>query len=94
MVAVNVIIKPLVTEKSTSLMETGRYVFQVAERANKMEIKKAVEDTFDVKVQSVNTMRVKGERRRLGPRWSRSSSWKKAVVKLIPGSKITIFEGV
>ena len=89
-----ILLRPLVTEKSTALMEGGRYVFQVADGASKLEIKQAVQDAFDVKVRSVNTVRIHGERRRLGPRWTQSPSWKKAIVKLAPGNKITLFEGV
>ncbi|MDA1189512.1 MAG: 50S ribosomal protein L23 [Chloroflexi bacterium] len=89
-----ILIKPLVTEKSTALMEIGRYVFQVADGASKLEIKEAVQIAFDVKVQSVNTIRIQGERRRMGPRWTQTPSWKKAIVKLAPGNKITLFEGV
>ncbi|MBM3944188.1 MAG: 50S ribosomal protein L23 [SAR202 cluster bacterium] len=94
MATVNILKKPLVTEKSTRLMEKGWYVFEVANRASKLEIKKAVETAFNVKVVSVNTMRIPGERRRMGPRFTVTASWKKAVVKLSPGQRITIFEGV
>ncbi len=89
-----VIHRPVVTEKSTALQEEGRYVFEVDMAATKLEIKKAVETAFEVKVVGVNTMVVKGKRKRLGPRVTLGKSWKKAIVKLASGESITIFEGV
>lgn len=86
--------KPVVTEKSTYLQEEGRYVFEVAPEATKHEIKNAVEEAFDVTVVKVNTMIMKGKRKRYGPRFTGQSSWKKAVVTLAPNNTITIFEGV
>ena len=86
--------RPLVTEKSTLLQDSRRYVFEVASAANKMEIKKAVEASFEVDVLSVNTMNVKGKKKRFGPRFSQMRSWKKAVVTVAPGQSITLFEGV
>ena len=86
--------RPLVTEKSTLLQDSRRYVFEVASAANKMEIKKAVEASFGVDVLRVNTMNVKGKLKRYGPKESRMKSWKKAIVTLAPGDTITIFEGV
>lgn len=91
---VNVIVRPIVTEKSTSLQESGRYVFEVDRMATKLEIKEAVESSFEVKVASVNTMVVKGKRKRFGPRFTSGKTWKKAIVSLAPGESITIFEGV
>ncbi len=89
-----VIRRPVVTEKSTALQERGRYVFEVATRATKLEIKEAVETAFEVRVTGVNTMIVKGKSKRFGPRPTFAKSWKKAIVKLAPGESITIFEGV
>ncbi len=86
--------KPVVTEKSTLLQENGRYSFEVAPSASKHQIKVAVEQAFNVKVVKVNTMSVRGKRKRLGPRWTTAKPWKKAVVTLAPGNSITIFEGV
>ena len=86
--------RPLVTEKSTLLQDSRRYVFEVASAANKMEIKKAVEASFGVDVLRVNTMNVKGKKKRFGPRFSQMRSWKKAVVTVAPGQSITLFEGV
>lgn len=83
------------TEKSTSLMGELKYVFQVDNRANKVEIKKAVEELFDVKVKDVNTIRMTGKVKRMGLHSGRRPNWKKAVVTLAEGSKpIEIFEGL
>ena len=92
--SLEVLRRPVVTEKSTAMQEHGRYVFEVAPSANKREIRQAVEDAFDVKVLSVNTMHVRGKRKRFGPRLVEKRSWKKAVVTLAAGNTITIFEGV
>lgn len=89
----DVVIRPLITEKSTRLMEGGKYSFIVSKDANKIEIKKAVEQLFDVKVKDVNTMHVKGKPRRVGIHRGYRPSWKKAIVTLQEGSKgIEIFE--
>ena len=89
-----VLIRPVVTEKSTNLQERGRYVFEVAREANKHQIRQAVEEAFDVTVVKVNTMKARGKRKRFGPRITRQPSWKKAIVTLAQGDSITIFEGV
>ena len=89
-----IIRRPVVTEKSTLLQERGKYVFEVALPATKLEIKQAVEQAFDVKVARVNTMHVRGKRKKFGPRESARHGWKKAIVTLLPGESITIFEGV
>jgi large subunit ribosomal protein L23 len=86
--------KPVVTEKSTLLQEAGKYVFEVAPGATKHEIKRAVEEVFDVTVLKVNTMNLRGKSKRFGPRVVLQPSRKKAIVKLAPGDTITIFEGV
>jgi large subunit ribosomal protein L23 len=89
-----VLIAPLITEKSTILQERGKYAFQVDRRANKVEIKGAVEATFDVKVVSVNVIKVHGKSKRYGPRFKKQPDTKKAVVSLRPGDRIQIIEGV
>jgi large subunit ribosomal protein L23 len=89
-----VLIAPLITEKSTILQERGKYAFQVDRRANKVEIKGAVEATFDVKVVSVNVIKVRGKYKRYGPRFKKQPDTKKAVVSLRPGDRIQIIEGV
>jgi len=87
--------RPIITEKSTEMHEGGRYVFEVDTRATKHQIKWAVEDAFDVGVSKVNTMNVKGKRKRSrSGRFVTARAWKKAVVKLHSGDSITIFEGV
>ena len=86
--------RPLITEKATVLKEEDRYVFEVARRATKPQIRKAVEQAFRVKVSKVNVLTVPGKTRRYGRRQVTSSSWKKAIVTLVAGEKITFFEGV
>ena len=86
--------KPIITEKTTDLGNSGRYVFKVSRRATKLEIKKAVHEAFNVEVVSVNTLTVRGKPKRYGPRFVKRPSWKKAIVALAPGHSITIFEGV
>ena len=86
--------RPVITEKSTDMHDAGRYSFEVAPKANKHDIKRAVEEAFDVSVTKVNTMHVRGKQKRFGPRVSVKRSWKKAIVTLAPGNAITIFEGV
>jgi len=88
--------RPILTEKSDYQREATKYVFQVDDGANKHQIKAAVEKIFDVKVESVNTMRMKPKRRRLGRRYvTTTQGWKRAVVTLAPGDRIQdFFEGV
>jgi len=85
--------RPIVTEKSTILGETGRYVFEVDNRANKHEIARAVEWAFDVKVVKVNTLMVPGKVKHYGRRPSKRPDWKKAIVSLAAGDSIQLFEG-
>lgn len=86
--------RPLITEKATSLKESDKYAFEVGRKATQSQIKEAVEKAFKVKVSKVNVMRVPGKTRRFGRRQVTGSAWKKAVVTLEPGHKITFFEGV
>ena len=86
--------RPIVTEKSTYMQDRGRYVFEVSRGATKYGIKQAVEEAFGVTVVKVNTMNVKGKLKRYGPRFSAQRSWKKAIVTVASGDTITIFEGV
>ncbi len=86
--------RPIITEKNTLLMEQNKYVFEVARRANKRQIREAVERAFNVKVTSVNVISVHGKMRGSGRLRGETSPWKKAVVTLQPGQKIEIFEGV
>ena len=86
--------RPLVTEKGAGLQLQSKYAFEVADKANKPQIKQAVEKAFNVKVTAVNVMTVSGKEHRVGRRRVLSPSWKKAIVTLRPGDKIEIFEGV
>ena len=91
----DIIIKPIVTEKSMSDMEEGKYTFKVDRRINKSEIKKAIENVFGVKVEKVNTMNMQGKLKRQGAHEGRRQNWKKAIVTLKEDSKrIEFFEGM
>ncbi|MGE5484399.1 MAG: 50S ribosomal protein L23 [Ignavibacteriales bacterium] len=94
MTARDIIIRPVITEKSNAAMGGSRYTFVVDERATKTDIKQAVEEIFKVKVRGVNTMRMLGKVRRMGIHTGRRPSWKKAVVTLEEGQKIQFFEGM
>jgi large subunit ribosomal protein L23 len=88
----SVIIKPLVTEKSTHLQTTrNAYAFQVSTKANKHDIKSAIEQTYNVKVRDVRTMNRKGKPRRTKTKMTTTSAWKKAVVVLDENSRIELF---
>ena len=89
-----VIVRPLVTEKSTLLSSFNKYAFEVMPHANKVQIKQAVEVAFNVRVSAVNTCNVRGKVRHFGRRRSVGRSWKKAIVTLEEGYKIELFEGV
>ena len=90
-----VIVRPLVTEKSHDMLDRlGAYTFVVAKEANKIEIAQAVEKQFNVKVSDVRTMRYAGKAKRMGKHQGRRASWKKAVVTLAQGDTIELFEGV
>ena len=86
--------RPVITEKNTLLVEQNKYTFEVAQDANKPQIREAVEKAFKVKVTSVNVIHMPGKMRRAGRRRGMTSSWKKAIVTLEPGNKIELFEGV
>jgi large subunit ribosomal protein L23 len=88
-----VVIRPIVSEKSYALMADGKYTFRVHDRAHKLQIAKAVEEIFDVHVAEVRTARVRSKPKRRGLHSGRTRSWKKAVVKLAPGERIELFEG-
>lgn len=89
----NIIIRPIVSEKSYALMELNRYTFEVDKRASKPHIAQAIEEIFGVSVTGVNTMNVPGKPRR--QRYSKgiTRTWKKAIVTLKDGEKIDLFEG-
>jgi len=87
--------RALVTEKGTQIRESGnQYLFEVDPRANKLQIKKAIEIIFAVKVDNVRTLRMQGKEKRLGAHAGRRSSWKKAIVTLKKGQNIELFEQV
>ncbi len=90
-----IIKEPHVTEKTTLQKEGSNQVsFKVHKRANKIEIRRAVETLFKIKVIDVNVMNVQGKKRRVGRNAGKRSDWKKAVVKLAPGENIEFFEGM
>ncbi len=94
--AYDIIRRPIITEQSMAETENKKYVFEVAKGANKIEIAKAVEEIFGVKVAKVNTLNMMGKKRRTGryPQ-GRSAAWKKAVISLTEDSKtIEFFEGM
>ncbi len=87
MLAHDIIIKPVITEKSMHGLSMKKYTFRVAKKANKIEIAKAVEEVFGVQVDKVRTMNVRGRMRRRGRTVGYAPSWKKAIVKLKETSK-------
>lgn len=90
-----VIVRPLITEKSTAQLDRQQaYTFVVDRDANKLEIAQAVETLFKVKVKDVRTMQYRGKERRVGRQVGRRAAWKKAVITLREGHSIEIFEGV
>ena len=89
-----VLIKPLITEKNTMLGAEGKYTFKIDRRANKTQVKEAVEAIFKVDVVAVNTIKVPSKTRRVGKTLGQTQEWRKAVVTVRPGQRIEIFEGV
>jgi len=85
--------RPLITERTTKLMEENKYCFLVDPKANKTQIKQAIEEIFKVKVKEVNTFNRLGKIKRMGRHEGRRPSWKRAVVTLEAGSRIEFFEG-
>ena len=88
-----VIVEPVVSEKSYALMAEGKYTFRVNERAHKTQISHAVTEIFGVKVVKVRTSRVRSKPKRRGLHSGKTRAWKKAVVELAPGDQIELFEG-
>lgn len=90
-----IIVSPLISEKGANLrVDQNKFVFRVDRKANKLQIKKAVEELFKVKVEDVTTITVHGRPKRLGRFEGRRSDWKKAIVKLKKGETIELFETV
>jgi len=90
----DVLIRPLVTEKTNAMVQDNKYTFVVPLKVNKVEIRQAVEQIFKVKVLAVNTVRVMGKTKRMGKTEGKRPDYKKAIVKLAPGQNIEFFEGV
>jgi large subunit ribosomal protein L23 len=89
-----VLIAPVVSEKSYSLIEDNKYSFRVHEKAHKTQVRQAVEELFDVKVEGVNIVKVRPKPKRRGLSRGTKPGWKKAIVQLRAGDRIEIFEGV
>lgn len=95
MIDYDIIKRPLITEKTSIQKEQHNQVsFEVDRRANRIEIKRAIEDIFKVRVADVQTMQIRGKIKRRGRIEGKRRSWKKAVVRLMPGERIDFFEGV
>lgn len=93
--AQDIIIRPIITEKSMDGLAERKYTFKVMKSANKIEVKKAVEALFGVKVEKVNTISIKGKKKRMGRSEGYTSDWKKAIVTLTADSKtIEFFDGM
>lgn len=91
----DIIVKPIITEESMDAMADGKYTFVVDKKANKSQIKRAIEEIFDVKVDKVNTINVMGKEKRMGVHVGRRPNWKKAIITLSEDSKgIEFFEGM
>ena len=78
----DIIVKPIITEKSSESLQEGRYTFKVAKKATKIQIAKAIESLFEVKVLKVNTMIVKGKEKRVGAHSGKRPDWKKAIITI------------
>lgn len=92
--ASRIILRPIISEKSTNLADGGKYVFEVSRKTNKVEIKKAVMSIYGVEPASVNMVSLKGKRKSFGRIQGRRKDWKKAIVTLKPGETIEVYEGV
>lgn len=90
----DILVKPIVSERSVAQMEENKYTFKTDKKANKIEIKRAVEEIFNVKVVDVKTMIVKGKVKRMGRYQGKRPDWKKAIVTLQAGDKIEVFDGM
>jgi large subunit ribosomal protein L23 len=89
----DILIAPVVSEKSYSLIEGNKYSFRVHEKAHKTQIRQAVEELFDVHVEGVNVLKVQSKPKRRGLNRGKEPGWKKAIVQLREGERIEIFEG-
>ena len=89
----NILIRPVVSEKSYALIAEGKYTFRVDDRAHKTQIAHAIEEIFEVKVAAVRTAKVRPKPKRRGLHQGRTRGWKKAIVQVMPGERIELFEG-
>ena len=89
----DILIRPIVTEKSTTRLGDRTYAFEVGDASNKLQIKDAVQSYFGVRVEDVRTLRVRGKTKRFGRFVGKRSNWKKAYVTLVEGDSINLFEG-
>ena len=89
----DIIVRPVITEKSSRLMEKNQYTFEVHPRANKIQIRNAIQELFKVKVEKVHTIKVHSKPKRMGMFVGKSRSWKKAIVSVQQGQRIDFFEG-
>ena len=90
----DIIIKPVITEKSMDLLADNKYTFIVDRRSNKTEVKNAIETIFNVRVEKVRTMNLRGKPKRRGRVEGKTARRKKAIVTLKPGQKIHLFDGM
>ena len=90
--AYDIIISPIISEKSMEMIQDKKYTFKVDKRANKIEIKKAIEEIFKVEVEKVTTLNVMGKMKRVGVHQGKTPDWKKAIVKLKGSKTIEFFE--
>jgi large subunit ribosomal protein L23 len=90
----DIIFQPVITEKSMQMLADGKYTFAVDPRANKSQIKRAIEQLFDVRVAKINTMNMQGKIRRMGRYEGKRADWKKAIVRLKGDDQIEFFEGM
>ena len=88
----DIILRPVISEKTTELMGINKYVFRVSMKANKLMVDRAVRELFGVKPEKINVINMRGKNRRLRYRAGKKSAWKKAIVTLKPGEKIELFE--
>ncbi len=94
MIRYDIIKRPLETEKTTAQRElAGQYTFEVDRKSNRVEVRRAVEQIFNVKVKQVRTIQIKGKVKRRGRIEGKRKDWKKAIVTLMPGERIQAFEG-
>ncbi len=88
----DVLIRPVISEKTTEMMEQNKYVFRVSRNANKLNVRQAIKEVFGVQPFKINIMNMRGKTRRVRYEYGNRSAWKKAIVTLKPGDKIEIFD--